>query len=61
MLPYETIVTGKSAIDKNSAERVSGKVYHKRIEKVERAAVRRVGKKRARQFQRNSLQNYENS
>lgn len=49
MLPYETEVTGRRATPKNGAQRCSGDVYHKRIEKVEGAAVRRKGKKAARQ------------
>lgn len=56
MKPYSTEATGKSPESKHAARRNSGNVYHKTIEKVERAAVRRVGKKRARRANRKVIE-----
>lgn len=55
MKPYETEATGRSAESKHRAQRTSGAVYHKTVEKVERDAVRRVGKKRARRAMKRIL------
>lgn len=56
MKPYGEETTGERAPLKRAAERVSGPRYRREIEKVERARVRRLGKKRARRAGREDVE-----